>query len=94
MFIISLTYKKPLETVDTHLEEHVAYLKEQYAAGLFLASGRKYPRTGGIILARSDSREAVEAAIAKDPFHRLGIAEYEITEFLPTMTSPELEFLK
>ncbi len=94
MFIISLTYKKPLETVDAHLEEHVAYLKAQYAAGLFLASGRKNPRTGGIILARADSREAVEAAITKDPFYTLEIAEYEITEFLPTMTSPELEFLK
>lgn len=31
MFIISLTYIKPLEKVDALLEEHVAYLKEQYS---------------------------------------------------------------
>lgn len=94
MFIISLTYIKPLEEVDTLLEEHVAYLKEQYSLGNFLASGRKVPRTGGIILARGASREEIEAIITLDPFHRHGAAEYEITEFTPTMTSDELIFFR
>ncbi|MDD4950441.1 YciI family protein [Sulfuricurvum sp.] len=94
MFIISLTYIKPLEEVDALLEEHVAYLKEQYTLGSFLASGRKVPRTGGIILARGVSREEIETIIALDPFYRHHVAEYEITEFIPTMTSNELIFLK
>lgn len=47
MFIVSLTYKRPLSEVDQHLEAHVAYLKQQYGDGHFIASGRKVPRTGG-----------------------------------------------
>ncbi len=94
MFIISLTYIKPLEEVETLLEEHVAYLKEQYSLGNFLASGRKVPRTGGIILARGASREEIEAIIALDPFHRCSVADYEITEFSPTMTSDTLACLR
>ena len=30
MFIVSLTYTKPLEEVDTYIEVHIEYLKEQY----------------------------------------------------------------
>lgn len=94
MFIISLTYIKLLEEVDALLEEHVTYLKEQYALGHFLASGRKVPRTGGVILAHGVSREEIETIIKLDPFHRHGIAEYKITEFCPTMTSDDLGFLR
>ena len=94
MFIISLTYIKPLEEVDALLEEHVVYLKEHYALGHFLASGRKVPRTGGVILARGVSREEIETIITLDPFYRHHVAEYEITEFSPTMSVDELEFLR
>ena len=94
MYIISLTYIKPLEEVDVLLEEHVVYLKEQYDLGHFLASGRKVPRTGGVILARGVSREDIETIITLDPFYRHGVAEYEITEFCPTMTVDELTFLR
>ncbi|MEJ8555185.1 YciI family protein [Tepidibacter sp. Z1-5] len=46
MFIVSLTYIKELDIVESYLQEHVDYLKEQYAKGFFIASGRKVPRTG------------------------------------------------
>lgn len=94
MFIISLTYIKPLEEIDALLEEHVEYLKQQYEFGTFLASGPKVPREGGIILARGASREEIETIIAVDPFYKYGVAEYEITEFIPTMTIDEWTFLK
>ncbi|WP_298694866.1 YciI family protein [uncultured Sulfuricurvum sp.] len=94
MFIISLNYIKPLEEVDTLLVEHVEYLKEQYRLGSFLASGRKTPRIGGVILASAVSREEIETIITLDPFYRHGVAEYEITEFSPTMTVDALEFLR
>lgn len=94
MFIVSLTYIKPLEEVDALLEEHVTYLKEQYALGNFVASGRKVPRTGGVILARSVSREEIETIITLDPFYRHHVAEYEISEFSPTMSVDELVFLR
>ena len=53
MFIVLLTYRKPLAEIDRLMDDHVAWLKGHYAAGLFIASGRRVPRTGGVILARS-----------------------------------------
>jgi uncharacterized protein YciI len=92
MFIISLKYRKPLVEVDAHLPAHVEYLKSQYSAGNFLLSGRKIPRTGGIILSSVKTREALEAIIEQDPFHRHQIADYDVIEFSPTMAGAGLEF--
>ena len=93
MFIISLTYQKPLEEVDAHLNAHVEFLKSHYAQGIFIASGRKNPRNGGVILALATNRAEIEAVIAQDPFYIHDVATYEITEFTPSMTSPELSIL-
>jgi Uncharacterized protein conserved in bacteria len=93
MFVIILTYKAPLTTIDQFLPLHVEYLKEQYRLGRFIASGRRRPRVGGVILSNLDNKEAVNTVINSDPFKINGVADYEIIEFLPSMTSKELEFL-
>jgi uncharacterized protein YciI len=81
MFIIELIYKVELSQIDANMRPHMAFLKEHYAAGRFLASGRKVPRDGGIILALGDSKEAVEAVVKQDPFVARGLADYRIIEF-------------
>ena len=93
MFIISLTYKVPLEKVEAELNNHVQYLKEQYALGNFQASGRKVPRTGGIILSQMKDKSQLEEVLAMDPFHKNDLADYSITEFIPSMTIDELTCL-
>lgn len=94
MFLIDVQYVLPLDEVDEALADHVAFLKENYAKGIFVASGRKVPRTGGIILARNVSRPELEAVIAEDPFKQRGIATYEVTEFVASMTAADLAVLK
>ena len=93
MFLLSLTYKVPLDVVDRHLDAHVAWLKEGYASGMFLASGRKIPRTGGMIFAQGE-RAAVEAFARLDPVAVNGVADYAVTEVNLTMTAEGLEGLK
>ncbi|MEQ8475368.1 YciI family protein [Fulvivirga sp.] len=93
MFIINLTYKTELENIDKYLTEHIDFLNEQYKQGVFLASGRKVPRTGGIILAKVDSKSELMKIIEKDPFKINGLADYELTEFIPSKTCDELNFL-
>ncbi len=93
MFIVSLDYVKPLDQVDALLDAHVAWLREGYAAGVFLASGRKTPRTGGIILASGD-RASLETRLARDPFRVAGVATCTVTEFTASMTAQGLETLK
>jgi uncharacterized protein YciI len=94
MFIISLTYIAPLEEVDRHLTDHVKYLEEQYALGNFIVSGRKVPRTGGIIFSKMDSLDKLQSVLEKDPFKITNLATYEIQEFTPTMISKGFENLK
>jgi uncharacterized protein YciI len=94
MFIVLLTYRKPLTEIDRLMKEHVAWLKGHYASGLFIASGRRVPRTGGVILARSGDSEAVRAAMLEDPFVASEAAGFEIIEFTPSMTAPGAEVLK
>lgn len=84
MFIILVTYKKPVEIVDEHLAEHRIFLDEGYANNYFIASGMKIPRTGGVIISQLKNREQLQKIIEQDPFYALDIADYEIIEFTPT----------
>jgi uncharacterized protein YciI len=65
------------------MKSHVAFLEKHRKAGVFIAWGRKVPRTGGIILACGNSRAAIERIMADDPFVARRLAEIEVTEFLP-----------
>ena len=89
-FVLDIIYTQGAEAVNPHLKAHRQYLTRNYKNGRFLASGRKDPRTGGIIIAVGARNEISEVA-AEDPFVVNGLAEYVITEFIPTMTSPHLE---
>ncbi|MGD1841070.1 MAG: YciI family protein [Thermonemataceae bacterium] len=93
MFIINLIYKTELEKIDQFLDDHIAFLNEQYELGHFLASGRKVPRTGGIILSNIKSKSELQKIIEKDPFKKNELADYELTEFVPSKTCDELKFL-
>jgi uncharacterized protein YciI len=58
-----------------------------------VASGRKVPRTGGIILALADSSEVVDAIIKEDPFYTHKLAEFTVTEFMTSQSHPDLKKL-
>ncbi|MGW7099446.1 YciI family protein [Streptomyces sp. NPDC054838] len=90
MFVMELTYTAPIEAVDERMEAHVAWLDRYYASGVFLASGRKVPRDGGVILAAGVSRAEAEEIAAEDPFTVAGVCAYRITEFVATKTSADL----
>jgi uncharacterized protein YciI len=83
-----------MDLIKDHMEDHMAYVKQQYAAGHFLASGRMVPRTGGIILANIDTRERLDEIIKQDPFCRHELVDVEIVEFTVTNTCRELEIMK
>ncbi|MET8686978.1 YciI family protein [Streptomyces sp. NPDC004732] len=90
MFILELTYTAPVSAVDEQLAAHVAWLDQQYEAGVFIASGRKNPRDGGVIIAVAEDRAAIEKTVAEDPFTVAGVCEYRVTEFYATKTADAL----
>jgi uncharacterized protein YciI len=91
MFIINLKYIAPLEKIDARMKEHMVFLNACYSEGLFIVSGRKIPRTGGIILAKGSSREALEALMKNDPFVVHGLVEFDVTEFQVSQSHPDFK---
>lgn len=90
MFAVILKYKKPIEDVERHTPAHREFLDRYYAQGVLLISGRQNPPTGGVILAKAESRERVMGIFAEDPFMTEGVADYEFYEFTPTKFQPFL----
>jgi len=92
MVIIELTYKKSLDDVNMLLQKHRDFLDKYYGEKLFLASGPKNPRNGGIILSMSD-QETINKIIKEDPFHQYGVADYRVIEFEATKYSDDFKNL-
>ena len=93
MFIFNLTYIKPILEVEKMLPAHISYLEENYNAKKFICSGRKNPRTGGIILCNCATKQEAEQIMEKDPFFKENIAQYEIIEFMPSKSLEEFKAL-
>ncbi len=93
MFVVDLKYVVPLEQIDAHMGEHMKFLRKYYKLNAFVASGRKVPRTGGIILAVAKSKEEVERIVAEDPFYIHRLAEFTITEFQTSQVHPSFKDL-
>ncbi len=93
MFIVQLDYKTSLVEVDKYLQAHREFLDYYYQQGLFLISGPRKPRTGGIIIAMTKDRDYLEAILKEDPYHKADIADYSILEFIPVKHRDELTSL-
>ena len=95
MFIVNLTYIKPLDEVEKHLEKtHRFFLNQYYTKGLFIASGRKKSKNWRYHSHESKkNKDAVQEIIAHDPFYQNEIAQYEIIEFEASKYCLELKTL-
>jgi uncharacterized protein YciI len=94
MFIVTLTYIRPLEELDVLMDGHMAWPRMHYQSCLFLAWRRLVTVKGGVIFARSGDRAELEAVLARDPFVQNGVASTHVIEFVPSMTAPATEILK
>jgi uncharacterized protein YciI len=93
MFIVNLNYIAPLEQIDAHMGEHMKFIRKYYKLNKFVASGRKVPRTGGIILVLAKSKDEVEAIMNEDVFCKNKLAEISIIEFQTSQSHPDLKNL-
>lgn len=78
MYIVYLNYHRPVEEVEALLEPHIQWLDRYFDAGVFIAAGRKDPRTGGMIMVKDIDRQRLETILAGDPF--VAVAHYEVTK--------------
>jgi len=89
LYLVVLTYLSPIEEINRHLDAHRNWLAGHYRNGRFLVSGPLEPRTGGVILARSQSRAALDAMLACDPFAIHGLAAYDVMTVNPSLRAPD-----
>lgn len=84
LFVIDIEYRTTREDALPFMEAHLAYVQQYFDTGVFLTSGPKVPLTGGVIIAKADSRDQIEAIVREDAFHINNCARYQITEIQPT----------
>jgi uncharacterized protein YciI len=91
MFIVLLTYKKPLDVVELFVGSHRAYLDEAYKKDYLIASGPQVPRTGGVLLSQLKDRHQLQQVLDNDPFVLNDIVDYQMIEFTPVKFHQEFQ---
>jgi uncharacterized protein YciI len=91
LFVVIVRYIADLSEIETHLDAHRKFLGDNYKNGVFIVSGPQIPRSGGIILAKCESRKLLEQILSKDSFAEHKLAEYQIYEFSAAGYTPAFE---
>lgn len=91
MVIADLTYIESIDKIEHYLEAHRAFLDKYYKKGVFILSGRKNPRTGGMIISNLDTVSEMEKIIQEDPFFKQGLAVYRCIQLEPTRYADGIE---
>jgi len=87
-FIVEITYTAPLSEIDRALAAHRQFLQTGYDQNRLLLSGPQTPRVGGIIIARGQSLEELQAFFTSDPYQIASLATYRYIEFSPVKHQP------
>lgn len=89
MIVAHSTYSRRLADEDKSLiTEHLAFIKQGFDDGTFVAAGPRQSSIGGVIVARGVSEDDLRALMQQDPFVRAGlVGEYEMMTFAVSMAS-------
>jgi len=90
-FVVDIHYLVPVEQLADILPDHRAFLQTGYDKGILLLSGPKEPRTGGLVIARSESLECIQDFFSHDPYHLNNVATHSFTEFNPVLRQTWLD---
>jgi uncharacterized protein YciI len=91
-FFLEGEHLVPFEERDPDLiAEHRRFLQRGYDQGRFLLSGPSVPPSGGVLVARAESREQLDAFLAEEPFCKARLMRFRnIIEFNPVQHQPVL----
>lgn len=94
MYLLIVTYKKPVEVVSTYNEAHIEWVKQYFKEDIFMAAGPKKDKNGGVILAKSIDRKTLDAILAEDIFVKSNVADYAVIDFDCKLATVGLELLQ
>lgn len=88
--VLKSTYLQAREVVEQTRPAHLEFLNEEIAAGRLLLAGRQEDGSGGVLVTGDIGVEAADDMIARDPYTRAGVAEYERISFNGAFRAPGL----
>jgi uncharacterized protein len=88
--VLTLAYLQPLDVIDQTRPAHVAWLKEEVAAGRIVLAGRQESQTGGVLITGDITAEEAQDVIARDPYQQAGLVRYERLGFNGAFRAPGL----
>ncbi|MBF0237450.1 MAG: GTP cyclohydrolase [SAR324 cluster bacterium] len=78
VYVVILTYKVPVDKILPHVPAHREHLDVWFDTNSILFSGMQLSKTGGAIIVRAASEEAIQPLIEQDPFYLHDLADYQI----------------
>lgn len=94
MYLLNVSYTKPLEEVTAHFPTHAAWVKQYIDAGIFIFAGPKKSKLGGVIGVKSIDKNKLMDLISEDSYVKNDVAEYQVIDLDCKHALPELELLK
>jgi uncharacterized protein YciI len=78
------------DVVEQTRPAHLQFLNEEIAAGRLLLAGPQENGSGGVLVTGDIGVEEADDMIARDPYTRAGVANYERTSFNGAFRAPGL----
>ena len=88
--VLKSTYLQAPDDVEQTRPAHLKFLNEEIAAGRLLLAGRQEDGSGGLLVTADISIEEADDMIARDPYTRAGVTNYERTTFNGAFRAPGL----
>lgn len=88
--VLKSTYLQPPDIIEQTRPAHLEFLTEEIAAGRLLLAGRQESGSGGVLVTGDISTEDAQDIVARDPYTRAGVANYERTSFNGAFRAPGL----
>lgn len=94
MYIIFLRFSENRARAKHFMAAHNEWISKGIADGAFLLVGGLKDGNGGAIIARGETRAALDDRVSGDPFVQENIVSAEVHEIDPGRVDPRLQFLK
>jgi uncharacterized protein YciI len=85
LFLVTLTYIRPVEEVHAHLDTHRDWLGKYATNGQILVAGPLHSGDGGLVLAHCEDRSELDALLAQDSFYIHRLVEYDVQAMTPAL---------
>ncbi len=94
MYLIISNYVVPTTQVESHREQHVAWVQQYLDSGDFIMAGPRRGKIGGVIVSRSMPIDKLMKILLEDSFVSENLVETQIVDFDAPLTAEEFKVFR